>query len=384
MKKINVLFISHDSGLSGAPRSMINLATTLREYNINPYILIPSHGDIEKVLKRYKLKYFIIPYYKCFREIGKVNILKECLWEIENIKSIIKIISLIKKLEINILHSNSLAVDVGAVAAYFCGCKHVWHIREFMEEDYGFEHYLKKKIKFLINRADRIISISDAIKKKYSKLYRLSDIVMIHNGLPLNVYSIDKKEIFKKNNINMLISGVICRGKGQLESIEMIEHLKLLGYNNIQLYIAGTGNVDYVKRLKDIVISKKLSNNVNFIGFHNDMKEVRLNMDIELICSKNEAFGRVTVEAMLGNLLVIAANTGGTKEIIKNRVNGLLYEQGNVTNLLDNVIFALKNKELIIKYIQRAKTDAENLYDIHNTAQKIVKLYEDLLQVKKI
>ncbi|QHQ60688.1 glycosyltransferase [Anaerocolumna sedimenticola] len=378
-KKINVLLVSHDSCLNGAPRSMVNLATSLRKYGVNPYILIPYHGDIEKELIRHRLKYFIIPYNKCFRVIGNKNLFYECFKEFNNYVSLIKIISLIKKLKIDIIHSNSLAVDVGAMASYICRCKHIWHIREFMEEDFGFEHYFKKKIEYLIGKSDKVIAISEAINKKYSKLYHLSDIITIYNGLPVDKYEIKNKELFPEPYINLIISGTICEGKGQIEAIEMMEQLMILGYKNIYLYIVGSGSIDYVNQLKNTVKNKGLLNNIRFLGFKNDMQQIRNKMDIELVCSKNEAFGRVTVEAMLSNLLVIAANTGGTREIVKDKVNGLLYKQGSVTDLEKKVLFALENRNLITQYIHRAKVDANNLFNITNTVQNVIKVYESLI-----
>ena len=52
-------------------------------------------------------------------------------------------------------------------------------------------------------------------------------------------------------------------------------------------------------------------------------------MDIALVASCSEAFGRVTVEAMLAGMLVIGADVAGTSELICDGVNGILYEDDN-------------------------------------------------------
>lgn len=43
---------------------------------------------------------------------------------------------------------------------------------------------------------------------------------------------------------------------------------------------------------------------------------MRKKIDVELVCSRSEAFGRVTIESMMSSNPVIGANTGGTKELI--------------------------------------------------------------------
>ena len=44
------------------------------------------------------------------------------------------------------------------------------------------------------------------------------------------------------------------------------------------------------------------------------------------MCSKNEAMGRVTVEALFNGCPVIGYDGGGTPEIIKDGINGFLFK----------------------------------------------------------
>jgi glycosyltransferase involved in cell wall biosynthesis len=45
-------------------------------------------------------------------------------------------------------------------------------------------------------------------------------------------------------------------------------------------------------------------------------------MNIGLMCSRDEAFGRVTIEFMLHKMPVIASNSGANPELVINRING--------------------------------------------------------------
>ena len=62
-----------------------------------------------------------------------------------------------------------------------------------------------------------------------------------------------------------------------------------------------------------------------------------LSSDIVLVCSKSEAFGRVTIEGMFSGRPVIGARSAATAELIKDGVNGLLYDPGNPGDLADKI-----------------------------------------------
>ena len=60
-------------------------------------------------------------------------------------------------------------------------------------------------------------------------------------------------------------------------------------------------------------------------GYCKQIKDKMIESDILLMNSRSEGFGRVTVEGMLGGLLVIGRNSAGTAEIIQDGRTGLLF-----------------------------------------------------------
>jgi glycosyltransferase involved in cell wall biosynthesis len=107
------------------------------------------------------------------------------------------------------------------------------------------------------------------------------------------------------------------------------------------LRIICDGNQDYLDSLKSLATERGLTENVEFLGYISNPKEVMAQSDLFLMCSRNEAFGRVTVEAMSVGCPVVGANSGGTKEIISSNDCGRLYEPGNTKQLADEVISLL-------------------------------------------
>ena len=128
----NILFITHYSNLYGANKSLINLIDGLTKYDIDPYVVIPGEGKIEKSLTERRIKYKILPVpgwisgkpasnYRKRRTIQKL---------IEASRDYKKII---KDWFIDIIYTNSSVSPIGRLVAFQTGKPHIWHIREFLD-----------------------------------------------------------------------------------------------------------------------------------------------------------------------------------------------------------------------------------------------------------
>jgi len=100
------------------------------------------------------------------------------------------------------------------------------------------------------------------------------------------------------------------------------------------------------------------------------------------VCSKAEAFGRVTIEGMLSGTLVIGAACGATEELIQNNKTGLLYEYGNENDLTNKIKWAVTNKEIARSIANCGRTYAkENMTAVIN-AQNVYSLYQEVMEKK--
>src|SRR5207248_3224481 len=83
-------------------------------------------------------------------------------------------------------------------------------------------------------------------------------------------------------------------------------------------------NTAYVQNLHELTDALDLGQAVRFVGHRNDVPEVLAALDIALLPSWEEPFGRVVVEAMAAGTPVVATAVGGPTEIIEEGINGLL------------------------------------------------------------
>lgn len=379
---MNILYVAHESNLNGASRSLLGIIDELKE-DVNIFVLVnDKNGDFVNELNKRKIKIIYAKYY-WWIGVKSNNIIKKYIkYNLANLINYfngLRVSFIARKFKIHIIHSNTIAINIGGVISKFSGIPHIWHIREFGEEDYNlyFKFNRNRCFKFINKNSERVVAISKSIYDKYKNYIYDNKLCMIYNGISKSYLQIkDDKRIHK---INILISGSIIQAKGQKEAICAIKVLCDKGIQDVVLNIAGRGDSKYVNQLKKLVDKLELNNNVKFLGYTSNMKELRKNIDIELVCSKKEAFGRVTVEAMMSMIPVIGSNTGGTKELIKDGFNGFLYKQGDYKDLADKIKYLLENQNQIKKIGTNAYNFAKENFTSKKNANEIYKLYNEVL-----
>ena len=205
-----------------------------------------------------------------------------------------------------------------------------------------------------------------------------ADIVTIYNGIDSDDFYIDHKDLFSGNGINLAIVGSINRSKGQDQAIKACEILIEEGIDNINLRIAGKES-EYVNFLRNYVGSKNLDKWIQFIGLQSDIKQLYRDTDIVLMCSQSEAFGRVTVEAMMSGCLVIGANSGGTMELVSDNETGLLYTSGDYSDLAAKIRLALKYPDRMRDIAKQGQSKMLNEMTAQNNAFRINELYREIV-----
>jgi len=155
------------------------------------------------------------------------------------------------------------------------------------------------------------------VEKYFYKGKRLN---VVCNGSSMD-YNINEQLLLELKNrySNKYVIGVTGRLAGVKRIDTVIDTFKLfLEYNNSALLlIIGEGLEK--ERLLAKVKSLKISENVYFLGFQNEIMTYQSIFDVSIIGSKNEAFGLVTIESYLLKTPILAFNDGGGVVEIINR-----------------------------------------------------------------
>jgi len=376
---LNILFITHYSALYGANRSLLLLLQGLKKKNISPFVLIPKDGLIVKELERLDIPYFKFRFWSWMGVNSNFFFIKSVSRFLLNILGLPILLSKIRKFKPSIIYTNSSTIPVGIYLSLLLKLPHIWHIRELGKLDYNLEYdFGKKYFEYFMRKSAAIICISEFVRENLFK-DKWNNVSVINNAVFSedefnNLNSIEAFD--KKDTFTFLIMSVIHPSKGIQDAIEALGKIHKTSHNVKLIICGGNEDKEYRKYLDELVLNLDLFDCVSFMGFVEKPAEMYNNSNAVLVCSRNEAWGRVAAEAMIFEKPVIGYKSGGTQEIIANKVNGLLYS--NVGELVDCMKTVINDKELVNKISVNAKKSAINKYNqsayIENVFQIISKV----------
>lgn len=341
--KTKILFISHDAQMFGATRSLLDLAEGL---NTNGKfickIILPSNGPIEDVLLQKQIGYDIINY------SSSVTIAqyKNSAWARfkNNLKKYAAFRQYYKIYKPDIVYFNTSTSYFPLFFFFIWRVKTILHLREYGFEDYKLVHdWRGRMFKLAALCADVVLSNSYALKDYYIKKYNVSSEV-IYNGVFCEKDFADKralKPISENRDITIGVIGFINENKGQELVLDTFIELSKI---NTDIHLAFYGYGELEQKLNDKSIEANVNKLVRFEGFIKNSDQIYPALDIVIVSSKNEAFGRVAVEAMAYGIPVIGLANGGTIELLSNG-RGLLFD-GTKQDLSQKITLLIQDKKL--------------------------------------
>ena len=139
---INVIYVCHAAdNLGGASLSLYNLIKSVK-HSVYPIVLLQSNGPVYDYYTSAGIECHIVSFPN---NIRNSNYLKHILfWIPKYLKYQLMIRVSIKKLNrllgdrnIHVVHSNSSVCTFGVPLSKAIKAKHIWHIREFGDIDFG-------------------------------------------------------------------------------------------------------------------------------------------------------------------------------------------------------------------------------------------------------
>jgi glycosyltransferase involved in cell wall biosynthesis len=118
---------------------------------------------------------------------------------------------------------------------------------------------------------------------------------------------------------------------------------------------------------------------VRFWGFRKDIPEILAQVDILVVPSLQEPFGKIIIEAMAMKNPVIASRVGGIPEIIVDGQTGILVPPGNAEALRLALASLLENRAMREKMGIEGRKRVEQRFSIEKNVRQTEYIYERLL-----
>ena len=350
MKKI--LWLSHEGDLGGANKCLAEQISILNQNKFDvSVIVIRKEEFVQEILKDVRNIYEIHFYSWATDLKNKFTVAFRLKRVLKNIIAICQIIRIIIKLRPDYVVTNTISIAVAAVAAKICFTPHVWFIHEFGEEDHGYQVFggFKRGIRLINWLSAKIVFNSKAVQKKYAPYIPIKKMFISYN--PVIIPGIEEIPISNTNYnpeasvLHCIMLGQIAPSKNHIEALKALVSIRDKYQLAINLHIVGkVVDPRYYKLLNDFILNNSLTDKVTISNYLIHPFDAIRNANVLLMCSRMEAFGRVTVEALKLGVPVIAANTGGSPEIVDHGINGYLYKAGNPESLAEMI------KQLVDSY----------------------------------
>jgi len=182
----------------------------------------------------------------------------------------------------------------------------------------------------------------------------------------------------------ILVMGRIDGQKNQRLAVEAMVALKLKGIRTHLLLVGHVTDDAYESGLRKLITEKGLESNVTLIpgipSSSPDLVNAFHAADVFLLPSIHEPFGIVILEAWAAGLPVVASRVGGVPSFVEDGVDGLLFESGNLDQVVAAMEALLANRERAQSIADAGRQKATQKFSWSSITTQLVRLYEEVIR----
>ena len=369
--KIGIFTDCYYPQINGVVTSTMNLQKELEKLNHEVYIITTTFPNFKDEDEKHIIRIPSIPFFK-WSEFRIGLFLKHT-----------KAYNKVKALNFDIVHTQT-EFSMGNFGTYHTVYEEYTHyISNFGKSP--LKKVVRKLSKRYIAHFSGVIAPTEKTRDLLISYGVKNKIYVVPTGINLEKFKKDipdaetnsllKSFNIKKDSFKLIFLGRISKEKN-IETLINIMPKIVSENNNIQLIIVGDGP-DRLE-LEERVRYLDLQDNVIFTNrIPNDKVPIYYKAaDLFISPSKTETQGLTILEAMAAGVPVLVYDDTNIKGIVLHKKTGLLFKEND--ELLDNIKFALNNKEEIQSYAKEAFKIAED-FSSANFAKKVERIYKELI-----
>lgn len=332
-----------------------------------------------------------------FRAAGTEVILMQCQRNIGALQLISKLKALFKRLNPDIVHVQYMAPGaLPIVAARLAG---VNKVLATVHQPYTQSHGAKAKwlLRMSALLCTRFICVSQNAEKSWfgsGALYNESEKLNKQNRHFTIYNAVDVTQIQQIKAASN--AGQLRKGMGLAAESKVIGAVSRLTFEKgidiliqalaqaiqkeplLHLLIVGTGAEEAT--LKKLAVRLAVDKNITFYGKSDWQHAMELMsvMDVVVVPSRFEGFGLTAAEAMAMGKPVIASDVFGLKELITEKVSGLMFKNEDFLALSEQLIYLMQQPEVCTGLGENGYNKCVGNFDTLNFNKQISALYSAL------
>jgi glycosyltransferase involved in cell wall biosynthesis len=374
-KKIKVLFISHSPFFNGAEICLLTLTRNISREKFVPIVVFPHEGPLVEEMKKLDIKTYITPLERWIRyEHDKPVMNADVSIRVK------KIMDIIEKESIDIVHTNTSVIFEGAIAAKKKGVPHIWHVHEFLIDHPELRAALPVPIIYSIisGLSYKIVAVSNFVKNQFDPMIDSDKIVTIYDGIEEDKETLKDNFLrgnfgIKENEIIAVSIGLLNEAKGYINFLQAAYEVKQKGGKVKFLWVGGASKKDlrdFNSRIKKL----RLKDSVFYLGFRSDVDSILKCSDFLICSSQMETLSLVILEAMAAGLPVITTNCGGPSECVVEGITGYIVPVNDSKTLSEKIIELSGDEKMRKMYGMNARMRYSDFF----TAKVYTRSFEDL------
>jgi glycosyltransferase involved in cell wall biosynthesis len=283
--------------------------------------------------------------------------------------------------------SDLITGHYGILAAKLAGIPSILHTKSlYWTNEYGWPNRL------ILSQASMILAISDAVHRACLQARLPKErIVTIHDAVDLKrFYAKEDMEQRVRKALGIAEDRFVVGFVGRLGVEWKNEPLvyRLVGQlsqhiENLSLLVVGgpyDGKNETFEKSKRLAKELGGKAEIHFLGSRNDVPAVLPAMDVYLVPSKEEPFGRVVIEGMATGLAVVGSNNGGIPEMITDGQDGFLCSPDDLNGWIGIVKALIEDKDLRKRIGKNARKTVEDHFMLEKMIEKVAEIYFNLLK----
>lgn len=293
-----------------------------------------------------------------------------------------KIIEVVKKEKIDTIHvHDSNALSLATIAVKFLPKVQLVYSRK---RDNRIKNNFLKRIKYNNPRITSILCNSQAVKNVMVPiLNNPEEVKVIYDGVNVKESAKHNPSQILRNEFNIdadtLIIGNFAGLTRQKDIFTFLNAARLIldhSDRKIKFIIVGEGPLE--AELKEYSSSICINSEVIFPGFRNDFHNILPELDIFMLSSQTEGIPLSVLEAFACRVPVVATAAGGTGEVVKNRITGMLSPVKDAAALAANALEVINNNALTERLKKNAFELASDKFTLEVMEQEYYNYYRNL------
>jgi glycosyltransferase involved in cell wall biosynthesis len=246
-------------------------------------------------------------------------------------------VQLVRNVAPDVVVTSTATPLLPAVAAASTRTPHVWWIQEFVTRDHGLEYVIGERAsqRLIGLLSTEVVANSRAVAHHFSPPVNQRRMRVVASAIEPSAIA---PNAIVPGELRLLLLGELIPTKGVELAIRALEYLCDETFV-VTLRLVGPcpSGDQYLEHLRCVARNIDVYDLVEFAPFTTQPeREIEL-ANVVLMCSNEEAFGRVTAEALVNGRPVIGARSGGTVELVADGFDGLLFPPGDAVALADAI-----------------------------------------------